>query len=623
MIRRIAVLLLAAGLLAVVACPFALGASPPPIKYDLRATTGSSPALHVKVSFNLQGGKNALLKPSEQSMLNGTGKNTPTLNLDSNPSSGTVIQPLPNGKPGWSIESSGASSVTVAYRVEPAAAGSSQSSQETAWTQEPAPFVITDALKLFRASDALLLPTTESGASLGSDYQVTIEKGGKETAVTPWLSSNGAYTVSGRTGLLDNYLSWGTLVLQEYKNGASTVRLAFPSTSTEQLRSESKTAAGSILSEARLILGDRPSMPILSMLAVAPASASPPSMIDSVTLPDSKLDGDKGVRASGSVYDLWNRWSLVPARDKDALWFQDGSSVLYSFRLAVLAGLIPKDAANTEFSATYTAYINNPLAKTMSLAEAETSSDPNAAALLEDKGAIVCAAVGQRLRDESKGNKDLDWFMGEMAKKFPALENKKYSLVDIEEMLEGATTKSWARFFDDYVRGTKLINPATFTASDIVGIGTQSTGKRLVLKGSGRSWIYLLIGMIIIMMVPVIFGGYVRRSVKLDMQMPNLFGDGTDSDTEGVSPLLGGDYEKDYKDVTGASQLPGGDEDKDVAGIAQLLSGGEDHSDEDTESISQLLSGDEDRKDEDTERIARLLSADDEKEDRGDSDTPL
>jgi hypothetical protein len=537
MIRRIVVLLLAAGLLAAVACPLALGASPPPIKYDLRASTGGSPALHVKVSFKLESGKKAVLKPSEQSMLNGTGSTAPTLNLDSNPPADTVLQPLPDGQPGWSIQSSAGSTVTVAYRVEPAGTTGVQSGQDSAWTQGPAPFVITDALKLFRASDGLLVPSTESGAALGTDYLVTIEKGDKEISVTPWQAGEGSYSVSGERELLDNYVSWGTLVQDDSKSGASTVRLAFPSGTPDQVLKANRTAAGSIMAEALQILGERPSMPVLSMLAVAPLSASPPSMVDSVTLPAAKLDGDKGVKASGSLYDLWNRWSLLPQENKDALWFQDGSSVLYSFRLAVLAGLMAKDTANTEFSQTYTAYINNPLAKTMSLAQAETSADPKAASLLTDKGAIVCAAVGQRLRDETTNQKDLDWFVGQLAKKFPAFQNKRYSLVDIEEMLEDATSKSWARFFDDYVRGTKLINPADFTASDIVGVGTQTTGKRLVLKGSGRSWIYLLIGMIIIMMVPVIFSTYVRRSVKLDVQMPKLWSeDKDDKDPPSLAP---------------------------------------------------------------------------------------
>jgi hypothetical protein len=591
MIRKIVVLLLAAGLLAAVACPFALGASQPPVKYDLRASTGASPALHVKVSFNLKSGKKAVLKPSEQSMLNGTAPTAPTLNLDSNPPGGTVVQPLPDGQPGWSIESSVSSTVTIAYRVEPAATAGSQSGQETAWTQGTAPFVITDALKLFRASDGLLVPSSESGAAVGTDYLVSIEKGDKEISVTPWETDDGSYSVSGQRELLDNYLSWGSLVQDDSKSGASSVRLAFPTGASDQMRKDSKAAAGSIMSEAQQILGERPSMPVLSMLALAPPSASPPSMVDSVTLPDAKLDGDKGVKASGSLYDLWNRWSLLPATDKDAVWFQDGSSVLYSFRLAVLAGLMAKDTANKEFSQTYTAYISNPLAKTMSLAQAETSSDPNAASLLRDKGAIVCAAVGQRLRAETTSQKDLDWFVGQLAKKFPAFQNKKYALVDIEEMLEDATSKSWARFFDDYVRGTRLINPADFTASDIVGIGTQATGKRLDVKGSGKSWIYLLIGMIIIMMVPVIFSTYVRRSVKLDVQMPKLFSGDDENDTTGISQSPGVDYEKDIARI---SQSPGVDYEKDIARISQSLSGDDD---KETTAIKQLLSSDDEKDD--------------------------
>lgn len=517
--------------MSVAICPLAFCASSPDIKYELRASTGQSPALHVKVSFKLEGGEKVYLRPSKQSMLNGPARERPRLYLESNPRPGLEVRPLENDEAGWSIEGSGGPEISLSYRVEPPTGASPQSGQEALWTGGGAPFVITLPLKLFRASDALLLPQNDKGTPAGSTYAVTVRKSESDIVVTPWRSSRGVFNPSGTGDLLKNYLAWGALASSDTRSGKARVRPGFPSSAAERFRKDYTTASGNILSEARRILGERTSMPVLALLALAPSSASPPSMLASAVLPSAKLYGDRGVTASRSVFDLWNRWSLIPSPGEEATWLQEGCSDLYGYRLAVLAGLIEKDKANSEFSKTYTDYVTNPLAQTMSLAVAEKSSQDVAKQLLIDKGAVLCASLGQRLRDMTNGGKDLDWLLGQMAAKYPGLGGKSYTLVDIEEILEDATGKSWARFFNEGVRGTKLLSPADFSRSDIVGTGAPTGGRRLVHKGSGKSWLYLAIGMIVIMMVPVIFSGYVRHAVKLDIAMPKFFS-GEDEDDD-------------------------------------------------------------------------------------------
>ena len=63
--------------------------------------------------------------------------------------------------------------------------------------------------------------------------------------------------------------------------------------------------------------------------------------------------------------------------------------------------------------------------------------------------------------------------------------------------------------------------------------GTRSTFGRdrnalVVGKGSGKSWIYLAIAIVIIMLVPIVFNTYVKRAVSLDLSMPKILPDDDD-----------------------------------------------------------------------------------------------
>src|SRR5450756_3091147 len=81
-----------------------------------------------------------------------------------------------------------------------------------------------------------------------------------------------------------------------------------------------------------------------------------------------------------------------------------------------------------------------------------------------------------------RDRKDIDWLLGELAKKFDHFQGATYTMVDITELLEGATGKSWDRFFDERLNGTELLPPSEFSTSDLFGIESNGAGgKKLVV----------------------------------------------------------------------------------------------------------------------------------------------
>ena len=257
-----------------------------------------------------------------------------------------------------------------------------------------------------------------------------------------------------------------------------------------------------------------------------PASGT---LLDSVVLCDggNTLEGNGAAAAADGFFELWDRWSLVPKPGGEAEWFQAGLPLFYPMRVAAQAGLMDSRQANEEFSRVYRAYLTDPESMEVSLVEAV--KDPQGRALLARKGAAVCASLSQRLQEDSQGSaKDIDWLLSQMTKKYDAFAEKEYTLVDISELLEGATGISWDRYFEGRVRGTQAVLSSEFSATGLFGSSSGFGGGVVVGKGSGKSWIYLLVAMFIILMIPVIFGAYVRRAVKLDLTMPKILPDDDD-----------------------------------------------------------------------------------------------
>ena len=78
--------------------------------------------------------------------------------------------------------------------------------------------------------------------------------------------------------------------------------------------------------------------------------------------------------------------------------------------------------------------------------------------------------------------------------------------------------------------GTEPVLASEFSRTDLVG-NSGSYGRRLVVDGgSGNNWIYLIGAIVLILLIPVVMGPYVRRAVRLDMTMPRIFSDDDDED---------------------------------------------------------------------------------------------
>ena len=203
--------------------------------------------------------------------------------------------------------------------------------------------------------------------------------------------------------------------------------------------------------------------------------------------------------------------------------------LFYPRRVAAETGLADSNDAYKSFSAVYKSYLTNPSATKASLADA--SGQPDERALLAQKGAALCASISLKLQNESKSKnvKDIDTLIGAMAAKYDNLKDgKTYTLADMSEMVETATGTSWDRYFEGRVRCTEAVLTSEFSATNLFG-NTTSTGRPLVVgKGSGKSWIYLAIAIVIIMLVPIVFNTYVKRAVSLDLSMPKILPDDDD-----------------------------------------------------------------------------------------------
>lgn len=285
----------------------------------------------------------------------------------------------------------------------------------------------------------------------------------------------------------------------------------------------------SLFSEAAIILGERPGLARLSVSVSDTGmvdSAGPVSstMLDSVALFQKgikKLEKDGAAAAATGLFELWNRWSMVPAADGGAFWFQAGLPGIYGDRLAVLAGFMEADEAYERFAKVYSSYLADPRSQSLSLVEAWEQGE---AEFVSRKSTILCAAIDRRLRELTDGAKDIDWLVGQVASKFDHSKGRDYTLVDIEELLVNSTGKSWARFFSEGLHGTGIIEASDFSSTELFG-STGTAGRELTEKGSGKGWILLAIAVAVILLIPLIFGPYVRRAVKLDITMPKILDD--------------------------------------------------------------------------------------------------
>ncbi|MBK5092203.1 MAG: hypothetical protein JJE48_01640 [Actinobacteria bacterium] len=500
------------------------------VKYKLRADGSSPGAFEVSLSFKLNKGDKVVLEPPLLDGTSAVGVTSGDVEFRIEPKPEYQVEPVSEHSADLRITANSEVEVEVPYRVSFQAEKPLQSAGEAPRNAKPILPIILSDLQVFKASQVLICPrTADTRSPIANDYKVEFTAGSGQTVLTPWEKPDGGYSfkVSGETALLENYVAIGRMETLEKKYKDCEITVGFTS-DHQGLTSEQRkkyvddlTALFGRISET---MGPRSELPRLSILVAGdvrydlegPAAEGLFSSV--LTFNGAKsLRGTAAAASAGSLFELWNSWVIVPADKGGGLWFQRGIPWFYSYRAAAETGLIGSDQAYSGFSQIYLDYVSDPMPTSASLADTESPS------LLAEKGAVLCASVAKRLADQTEGAKDIDWLLGELAREFDHFQGVSYMMVDITELLEGATGKSWDGFFDERLNGTKLIPPSEFSSSGLFGAENNGVGgKEFVVKGSGKSWLILLVAVLFLFMIPLIFSTYVRRSVKLDLSMPRI-----------------------------------------------------------------------------------------------------
>jgi hypothetical protein len=507
------------------------------VSFSLKSDAADTASVDVNLSFNMKAGQRVVLKAAPASPSPAGTSAVGTIKMGGATDPSLTIEQVQGASPSWLVTSSKDGQQTVAYKVT-FASGTAQEAPEAAGGA-PAPGAIAvDSLKAFAASDVLLAPQRESGGYLSESYSVNIQLGSGQKALAPWKSTGaGTYTAASTTMLLSNFMAWGNIKTVSMRSADPAITIGFSGGAYDQVKDSVLNDYGDgmlkIYGEMVRVLLARPQQSDIVVLVTgagpyglkAPASTG---LRDSFLLfhGGRTLSGLAAAAASRGFFEMWNRWSLVPADEGSAGWFQQGMPGFYGYRVAGKLGMMDSTAAYSAFGEIYADYLSSSGASTQSLSGAEAASDGG---LLASKGAALCATVDAKLARKGSGAaRDIEWLLNQLAVKFNAFEGKSYSLVDMSEILEKGTGESWDRFFRTYVDGTARILSSGFSTTDI--FGTTSGVVAGTKKLSGKNWVYLLIAILVILSIPIIFSTYIRRSIKLDLTMPRILPDDDDDD---------------------------------------------------------------------------------------------
>ena len=519
----------------------------PDVSFYLSSNNDDPHVVDVMLSFNLDSGESAILKPPDQCNVNDGSGDVLSVDvpLEQNPE--FVVEALESPDNGWRITAVNSGMVSLPYHVRYSSAKAPQSTVEVPGAPVRPRCIAEADLNAFIGSDLFICPrSSEDGSLLGKEYSVEITLESGEKALVPWENDgdDGSFIIKGATPLLENIVCWGRLDIRTLKKEKPEIVAGF-SEEYKKLTDDQKEAYGenlvSLYDKLADVLGQRPELERLAVLfdgAGRFGLTEPDSMAMfgsmAVFHGGSKLEGAAAAAAARGLFELWNRWAFVPAPESEAGWFQQGLPWFYPYRCAGQAGFLDAGMAFEEFSMVHASYLSDPLSLSTSLVEAE--NEANSDGLVAGKGAALCAAIARRLYDESNGKKDIEWLLGEISNRFDHFQGKEYELVDITELCEEATGSSWVRFFTERVRGEEVIGANEFSTTDLFGTTTiAGTPNKLNEEGSGNSWMFLLVAVAVILLIPIIFSTYVKRSIRLDVQMPKILLDDDDGDKDSDS----------------------------------------------------------------------------------------
>lgn len=507
------------------------------VKYRLKVSEGVDDAIDVMLRFKLDEGKSVELTPSASDSEIDVGQAAATYELLSSPVPQYMVEPLEQSSGGWTVTAVDGGEIELSYRVKLAAATGEEVPSDATTALSTAVDMVGKDLVLVAGSTAFLCPRdARSGSHVAGEYYVEVDTAEGEEVLVPFEKDVDSFSVNSTSELLDNYVCWGRLALSEDKVGETVMGTglagAYRKLSEDDGKRYTEGLAG-LMAAAVDVLGERPRLERLSLLVEGveeagldgPASST---MLGSVALfqDREKLEGEASVIASRGLFDLWNEWSMVPTADGDAFWFQAGLPGIYGDRLAVAAGLTDSDSAYKRFSQVYADYLADSRSKSISLVEAHDQGDEE---FVARKSTVLCAAVDSRLQEQTGGQKDIDWLVGQIAQKHDHFKGRDYTMVDIEELCENATGESWSRFFDEGIRGTSIIDASEFSSTKLFS-ASSALGRELTERGSGKGWILLIVAVVVILLIPLVFSTYIRRSVKLDLTMPKILPDDEDDD---------------------------------------------------------------------------------------------
>lgn len=535
----VAVLLLAA-LLAALFPAFAT-AQDEEIKFTLKDDPADPASVEVRLSFNMKAGQTAMLEPRGAPAWSTAGDAPPVIRMEHPGGEELSLAQVEGSERSWEVTAASDVRAEISYKVAPAEQAGTGGRTRTGAVEGPVtPRAISNSdLKAFLASDVLLAPQNRSGGYVSQRYRVKIEAGNGREALVPWKAPDSAgYRVGSTDGLLSNYLVWGSIRRFNLRDSGPAIEAGF---GPEYAGVDKKTlnAYGNrllaIYDEMVRILGARPSQEKVAVLVTGAARnglhvpASEPSR-DSFLLfhGGGSLSGVASACAARGFFEMWNRFSLVPAPGGGAAWLQEGLPWFWCPRVVGRLALMDPALAYEQFSRVYASYLSDPDATTGVLAAKDAPRG-----LLATKGASVLAAMAEEMSLTGKGGAvDFEWLLGRMAVQFDHFKGKDYTLISVIETLEDGTDVSWDRFFRRYVDAPGLVLAPRFSDTEIFGTGgtVVDGSRRLEGKSSSKNWIYLGVAVLIVFSIPIVFSSYIRRSVKLDIRMPKILPDDDEDD---------------------------------------------------------------------------------------------
>lgn len=402
----------------------------------------------------------------------------------------------------------------------------------------------TPPLPIFKGSDIFIVPTDKRGAHLFADFTVRMKMKKTHSAITPWKlkdkvsDRNGKddviYEVESRESLLNNFLAVGKMDTVKNEKKSLSILVGFPQSEAKLGEKEKKECLENIsrLYEAEeRVFGKKSGPRIFSVITCLgtdiekfPLAAT---LCDSILLicPTNSIDSKGYGALSCGLVELWNRQSIMAAKERGSGWFQEGLPLFYGWRVAAACGVVSSKTAYASFSSIYREYLTHEEQEGISLYEAEKRGLLGYEA---SKGATLCAAIAHRIRELSKGQKDFEWLISNLLQRVE--KTKKYGLADISELCEKATKESWDGFFEDRVFGTKTIAASEFSSSELFDPAKIGSMQANPEEKSSRNWIFLALAIVGIFLIPFLLSGYVKRGTKLEITMPKIIPDDEDEE---------------------------------------------------------------------------------------------